>query len=57
MKDNVLNSASGLVYSTLLAIVPALTFLFSFSAVWSIGTAFELPSEALTELAGVIKRR
>ena len=30
LKDNILNSASGLVYSTLLAIVPALTFLFTF---------------------------
>jgi membrane protein len=30
MKDNVMNSASGMVYSTLLAIVPALTFLFTF---------------------------
>lgn len=30
MKDNILNSASGLVYSTLLAIIPALTFIFTF---------------------------
>lgn len=35
MKDNILNSASGLVYSTLLAIVPALTFIFTFfNALW-----------------------
>jgi membrane protein len=30
MRDNILTSASGLVYSTLLAIVPAVTFLFTF---------------------------
>lgn len=30
MRDNILNHASGLVYSTLLAVVPALTFIFFF---------------------------
>ena len=53
MKDNVLNSASGLVYSTLLAIVPALTFLFSFfSGLGVLEPLLNFLSEALTELTG-----
>ncbi|NBK23306.1 MAG: YihY family inner membrane protein [Spirochaetia bacterium] len=53
MKDNILNSASGLVYSTLLAIVPALTFIFTFfNALGVLEPLIAFLSEWLTELAG-----
>ncbi len=53
MKDNVLNSASGMVYSTLLAIVPALTFLFSFfTGLGVLEPLLNFISDSLTELTG-----
>src|SRR5690554_3259567 len=53
MKDNVLNSASGMVYSTLLAIVPALTFLFSFfTGLGVLEPLLNFLSDSLTELTG-----
>lgn len=53
MKDNVLNSASGLVYSTLLAIVPALTFTFSFfSGLGALEPLLSFLSDSLAELTG-----
>lgn len=53
MKDNILNSASGLVYSTLLAIVPALTFMFTFfNALGVLEPLVSFLSVWLEELAG-----
>ena len=53
MKDNFLNSASGLVYSTLLAIVPAATFLFTFfNAFGVMEPLVSFLSQWFTELAG-----
>ncbi len=53
MKDNFLNSASGLVYSTLLAIVPAATFLFTFfNAFGVMEPLVNFLSQWFTELAG-----
>ena len=53
MKDNVLNSASGLVYSTLLAIVPALTFIFTFFNILGVLEPLtNFISQWLGELAG-----
>ena len=53
MRDNILNSASGLVYSTLLAIVPALTFLFTlFNALGVLEPLVEFLSQWFTDLAG-----
>ncbi len=53
MRDNILNSASGLVYSTLLAIVPAMTFLFTFfNALGVLGPLVEVLNQWFSELAG-----
>ncbi len=53
MRDNILNSASGLVYSTLLAIVPALTFLFTFfNALGVLGPLLEVLNQWFIDLAG-----
>ncbi|MGE4453094.1 MAG: YihY/virulence factor BrkB family protein [Sphaerochaeta sp.] len=53
MKDNFLNSASGLVYSTLLAIVPAATFLFTFfNAFGVMEPLVSFLSDWFTDLAG-----
>ncbi|HZJ88120.1 MAG TPA: YihY/virulence factor BrkB family protein [Sphaerochaeta sp.] len=53
LRDNILNSASGLVYSTLLAIVPALTFLFTlFNALGVLEPLILFLSQWFTELAG-----
>ncbi len=53
MKDNFLNSASGLVYSTLLAIVPAATFLFTFfNAFGVMEPLVNFLTQWFTELAG-----
>ncbi|MGH0052653.1 MAG: YihY/virulence factor BrkB family protein [Sphaerochaetaceae bacterium] len=53
MKDNFLNAASGLVYSTLLSIVPAATFLFTFfNAFGVMEPLVRFLSEWFTELAG-----
>jgi len=53
MKDNFLNSASGLVYSTLLAIVPAATFLFTFfNAFGVMEPLVDFLTQWFTELAG-----
>ena len=53
IRDNILNSASGLVYSTLLAIVPALTFLFTFfNALGVLGPLVDVLNLWFVELAG-----
>jgi membrane protein len=53
MRDNILNSASGLVYSTLLAIVPAFTFLFTlFNALGVLGPLIDFLNQWFTDLAG-----
>ena len=53
LKDNILNSASGLVYSTLLAIVPALTFLFTFFNTFGVlEPLITFLNDWFTELAG-----
>ncbi len=53
IRDNILNSASGLVYSTLLAIVPALTFLFTFfNALGVLGPLIEVLNQWVIDLAG-----
>lgn len=53
LKDNILNSASGLVYSTLLAMVPALTFLFTFFNTFGVlEPLIFFMTEWFTELAG-----
>ncbi len=53
LKDNILNSASGLVYSTLLAMVPALTFLFTFFNTFGVlEPLISFMTEWFTELAG-----
>ncbi|WP_245523782.1 YihY/virulence factor BrkB family protein [Sphaerochaeta globosa] len=53
MKDDILNAASGLVYSTLLAIVPALTFMFTFfKALGVLEPLTDFLSQWLGELAG-----
>ena len=53
LKDNILNSASSLVYSTLLAVVPALTFLFTFfNALGVLEPLTTFLSEWITDLAG-----
>lgn len=53
MKDDILNSASGLVYSTLIAIVPALTFIFTFfKALGVLEPLVDFLSQWLGDLAG-----
>ena len=52
-RDNILNSAAGLVYSTLLAIVPALTFLFTFfNALGVLEPLLQVLNVWFSELAG-----
>ena len=52
-RDNILNSAAGLVYSTLLAIVPALTFLFTFfNALGVLEPLLQVLNQWFSELAG-----
>lgn len=54
MKDNVLTAASGMVYSTLLAVVPALTFLLTFfRALGVLEPLNQLLSQWVSDLAGI----
>ena len=52
-RDNILNSASGLVYSTLMAIVPAFTFIFTFfNALGVLEPLIDVLRVWVTDLAG-----